>query len=500
MRKPLRQTLAVIVALTLVVTAVGGAVQTGMVDREDVSPVGESQAIACGGLCIAGVAGAAAIAGGAVSYKAFASDVNTSALEGADAQETKTNIYQQGTTQYQNSRILLDSMDNSLEGAKTIARLEGKQAYIRALENGSSEAEARSKAVGAVEDYYATKQLQLINSYETSASVSLNLANKAANTTDVSSTFVAIYSERDGTFGNEIDRTQASVSLVNGSSRSYQAVSYGETFGVDRTSVYTAGIGGDNVDLQGVGVQAPTNNNEDEYLLNATDYGAAWTKIQNQHSTVQSEVDTFVTNTYTEYQQGAINESDLVDPYLEAREYSPEGDYQTWAVRSLAATGVEPPENVSSYGDMVVRDSTGEQISGLLLSDGLPTSGSYTVGETYNASTIDGPQYVASGQTTHQLNGQFTLLNVTTPDGEHLNEGEQIDYSQVDYQTSNITEFKERLNRLQKTAAEIEARQQKLRNPSGGGGFLGGGSANPTAVVLVGAVVALAVMFGRNER
>jgi len=84
----------------------------------------------------------------------------------------------------------------------------------------------------------------------------------------------------------------------------------------------------------GLKVQAPNQNYNSTLVLDNERYTAAWGKIQSQNTEVQGEMDTLADNTYDAYQNGRINNSDLVDPYLLASEYSPGSEYQSGQPRS----------------------------------------------------------------------------------------------------------------------------------------------------------------------
>jgi hypothetical protein len=122
------------------------------------------------------------------------------------------------------------------------------------------------------------------------------------------------------------------------------------------------------------------------------------------------------------------------------------------------------------------------------------------VNTTYNTSTIAGPQWVAlEDGGSHKLDGEFTLQSATRKNGTAYTENETIGYSAVNYTTSNMTELKELNSQLRELQAQIDARQQRLRN-SGGVGWLpdfGGlnvGSVAPVVLIAGGALV----LLGRN--
>jgi len=475
----------------------GLAVETGMVERDNVDPVGEAQAIACGGLCLLGVATAAGVAIGAVGGGYIGanylgdSDVNTTALEQADADEARKEVYTAGSVQQQNNRVFIDSHNNYAQDTQSIALMEGKNAYIRALENGSSEATARAEAKEAVSDYYAARQMQLINNWNTSIQTARNnnlVAEQHSNIDSEYVTFNVSAGSSNSRDGYNLDAGNRTVNLVNQTDVTVENVRYTVTYSGDGNSdtynVYLgAGInnydgpsnGGDSYP-QNIEIQGPTSDYSKLRYHHFQDYHEAWTTWEQQNTEVHNKIDNFVDSTYSEYQEGDINTTDLVDPYLGAREYGPEENYGSWTLRSLISAGVNPPKDLSNTGTMTVTDhATGETREGILMSDGLPDSGEFEVGTTYHADNLTGVQYVVDGDsgTTHELTGSFTLDNATT-DGNSTN---SVAYEQVDYQTTNMDEFKALQRDLRNFSAQIESRQQRLRDGGGGGLFSGiGGS------------------------
>jgi hypothetical protein len=143
-------------------------------------------------------------------------------------------------------------------------------------------------------------------------------------------------------------------------------------------------------------------------------------------------------------------------------------------------------------------ESNGTETEGVLVSDGTPQSGGFSPGETYDASNIEGRQMVRTENgSIRPINGQFSIGNVTRPDGTQVGENETIGYNNPDYETSNLTELKELNDQLNEQVAELNARQQRLMN-SGGAGWLpdfglnlGLGGIAPVLLLAGGAVLLL---------
>ncbi|RLM32237.1 hypothetical protein DVK01_21130, partial [Haloarcula sp. Atlit-120R] len=79
-----------------------------------------------------------------------------------DASLLKHRIYQSSRNthaQFENQRVVFD---NYLDDSETTALIIGKNAYIKALNDGAGKLEAEQRARDAVENYYAVKQRNLI--------------------------------------------------------------------------------------------------------------------------------------------------------------------------------------------------------------------------------------------------------------------------------------------------------------------------------------------------
>lgn len=502
-----RQLSSVLFALALVTAAIGGA--TTFADDtpvlEDASPVGESEAVLCGGACLAAGAGGLLVGSAVTAAGAhfFTSDnVNETALMEADAQETQGSIHTAATTLSKDDEILHNSFSNHLEDAKAIALMEAKNEYIRELENDSSETVARAEAKNAADDYYSTRELQGLNSWSASFEqfrASVETARNASGltpdgVTDLYGKNLEAYDfeniEVDGYGTTTYDLINGTDVQVDGASimadSAYADGSDGLPFGINgyyglnATSI-EEGASADE-QIYGMSIEHWDSQYDPVPMMNVSKYRVMFDEIAAQRAEVNNEIDTFVDSTYSAYTQGEINSTDLVDPYLGAREYSPEGNFNEWAARSTAALGMSMPANYSTFGSMKIEDlAAGTNVTGVLMSDGNPSGDLYEVGSTYNASTLTGSQFVfdAESGVDHELTGEFVVHNVTTTDGQSL---DNVTYSSVDYQTADMDEFKALMDDLRQRQAEVEARQQNLREGAGGGGFFGD---TPTWVIIV---------------
>ncbi|WP_436924744.1 hypothetical protein [Halosimplex amylolyticum] len=504
MRRVTQRIVAVAAVLMLVSAAYGAAVHTGAIEED--GPVGEAEAIACGGLCLVGAGTAVGIAAGAgIGYMTSEyfhdSEVNKTKIESLASEDKEISIYESASSERQNDAIYADSLDNYLQDTRSIATMEAKNTYIRELNNQSSEAVARSEAKQTASDYYAKKQAQLIAQWNTSAIRWMSYKETIMNDSNINAHFVEFeYASASGSMDVSMTKTVVrTVTLANGTDmnvlafRNTAATSSPE-FGITENDV---NYDTSSYEINYATVSAPNSNYDKAEFMNVSQYNELWAEIGNQNSQIQTRVDTFVDNTYSSYQRGSITTDDLIDPYLAAREYSPEGEYGSYTLRSFVSMGKQPPANMSGVGTMkIVNEDTDETYNGLLMSDGLPAGGEFTIGtQTYDAADLEGRQFVVNTTdgTTTTLNGNFTVQNVTKPSGENLNQT-SIKYREINYTHTSTDEYQQTMEDLRKTTAELEARQQKLLDQGGGVGFLPGGFGGSTAIAVI-ATVLLAVLL-----
>lgn len=240
-----------------------------------------------------------------------------------------------------------------------------------------------------------------------------------------------------------------------------------------------------------------------------TEYIDRLNNIEQQHTEVQANLDEMVTQTYQQYQQGMIDSSDLSDPYLNSRYYSPESQSGTWAISTFAAMGYEPPKDLSNVASMTVTDHYRDtSYSGILLSDGLPAGDTFETGVRYNATNLTGPQMVVTDDGQSQdLAGAFTIESIETPDGQTRDTLAYVNRTGA-YSTTDLDEFRALQDELANLSAQIDARQQQLRNESAGGGsglfegmsgVIPGLNASQTALVILLGIVAGVAYLSREQ-
>lgn len=432
-----------------------------------------------------------------------------------DATQTKIDIYENGKTTRAQDDVLYTAYGNYLKDTQEVALMVGKNAYVRALNNGSTKSAALSAAKDAVSDYYATKQINLVKTWNNSVVNAEYLQEVARNETNVSYLFPSnvtfsyagqyAQTDSDHYYYENYDRgVTVSLTTTNGSTVMAKTVHLIYTESADGTEhhnvtftdfpvvidTYNGGGGsGYNAHVSGARIDAPSNDYDWAKYANWSTLNDYWSKIETQENEVHAQLETFVNNTYDKYKEGSINDSELIDPYIAQRSYSPESGFQSWAALSLAELGANTPKNMDNVGNFTVVDD-GYTYHGILLSDTNPDGGKFKANTTYNASNITGEQYVVTASQVHTLNASFRIEGITNADGEQV---QNVTVRNITYETANLTRFHDMIKRLEETREEVEAMEQSL---FGGGGS--SGSITPTQMVIGGAAL-LALAYFMND-
>ena len=439
--------------------------------------------------------------------------VNTT---GTDASQTKLDIYQSAQNSNAQADNYHNTLDNYLSDTKTQARIIGKNAYIKALNNGSSKSAAKTEAKDAVQDYYLTKQKNLVSEWDASLSNAEYLFNTANSESGIemdgsTGDFVYVPPEDpdgalpgDTMYGSVDSFGSTSVTLLDGSTMSAKTVSGTMTWYVASDTVFSAtytaspttgavttdpggnGNADETMDARRIQIRGYDSNASPTDAVEFQRYADKMSAIETQNTQVRNDMDTLAENTYSAYQQGEINNSDLVDPYVLASQQSAGSDFQGWTAAQLTLLGTNSPENFDQIGSFNVTTGSGEQYEGVLFSQENPTSGQFENGTTYDTANISGTQYVVTSERIVELDGTFTIDRIQTQDGQNV---QNVTIQKTTYKTTNVSELKQQYEDLAYKRAQIEAREQAL---AGGGGGLNLGSASP--VVLVG-IAAAAVLL-----
>ncbi len=353
-------------------------------------------------------------------------------------------------------------------------------------------------------DYYSTKQLNLIKRWNVSITAIKSLAEVAQNQSGISDTYVAVVDiegDPDSRNWEIIGWHNSTYTLTNGTEVTVRGLDLKASDGssgylhIDgtKTESYTDQYG------NSVIVKGTTENDPVTYI-DRRDYTNRLQRVETLNSDLQSEVDPFVNGTWTAFQDGQINASDVISRNnlmfrygTDALNNSNQSLYDSTA--ALASMGLDTP-NINNTGSMTVVYE-GVTYEGMVLAREAP-NGTWETNTTYNTAEIGGTVLLATtdGQRI-DMEGEFTLQEMKNQDGDQI---EETQATKVVYKTSNTSEILDKMNRILELRAQVEATKPKAggggtSTDDDGNGFLEalasflGISAGAAAVVLLGAGV-----------
>lgn len=364
---------------------IGAAGAVGAVGVEAVpspSPVGQADALACGGLCVA----AGAATGGAVAgwllreYQVLGSNPPA---EGLTPDALKSQVYQTAQTrQSTNASTFIDNQ-NILDGLTHVAYSDGKMSGIEALNAQETQATVLDNARAAADSQFATVQANLASSWNESANELISLVSTIKDHPDLSVSDVFDGDGYDLDFPDhgsissidDITVSEKTITLADGTEHPIQHIEVtftedgsaashplsGKSFSYD----LTGRAGGDTDGKSNIQVTA----GDGITYLSFADWNDLWTTIDSQHSDVSDGLSLWVDKIYGKVQAGDLDTSDLLTPKELAEITSKEESKMNQAVADLMALNVSvnldreakisiPSHGTTLYGSLGV---TGEK-------------------------------------------------------------------------------------------------------------------------------------------
>jgi len=405
---------------------------------------------------------------------------------------TDSKAYTSGVELHASTDMHLNTVDNSMEDARSVAWAKAKIEIVEAMEQGENASVAKSRAKAAVDEYYTLRQENLVEKAWANAYTIEDISNSSSVTEyylsggnsweDASSVSVA-----DGTWINYADGSGTFPPKINS-----QAAGASRSVGWDSTeSDYRVSFNGSNSDD----------------LYQPDNFKARFNEMTDQSNQVNNNVDTYVDNVYTEYNEGDLDASDIAEssPTAVAGQAATDLNstgYYGYASASLRSVGVAGPTNTSH----VVTLEDGTEIEGTLYVTDAENF-SVTTGETYDPATFSGSVIITVAEYTtpngtsyagenmssqyYPIQQNFTVnsaTNTKTGDAVNVTTGEDKNYT-----SNNATKLKQELEEMQEARAYWEA-QATLA--SGGGGGSGGGGTSGTSYNLGGQRLLAAVAIG----
>jgi len=405
-------------------------------------------------------------------------------LDAADAEQTKYDIWNAANAHKGQAKDNLVTKSNYLTDTESIVRLNIQSAISKAAINNRSEAEATSISRDVSDDYYATKQMNLIESWEMQVATHQMLRDRAASEDGINDYFVGVNSHQVEGYDTK------QVTLVNGSTvqvRGIIATHPGDT--------YEHWIGPSDGETDDASFHVEPHNDTAERLEfgQTSKYRSLWQDIEKQNNDIKSEMDVYVEGIWQGIESGEIDPVDVRSRVNLMTEYGSSatnstGTYGT--IAGLAAMGLETP-NLDNSGYMTV-EYGGETVEGVLV--GNAPGGEWRSGMSYDMTTFDDAVQMATlDGSLEKIEGDFRIVKITDKSG---NEISSVSTQEQDYQVSNTTEQQQLMQEISDLRDQIEDREIEVNVNGGGssdsGGPLSGiGSAKIAALaaVLVGAAL-----------
>ncbi|SHH23888.1 hypothetical protein [Halobaculum gomorrense] len=413
----------------------------------------------------------------------------------ATTNQTHSDIYNAGLAHVAQTEQQRAVFANYLNDTEAAAWMQAESAVASSYQNGSAKAVAKSNARTAIADYYAVKQVNLIDSWNATVVAFKTLRQRAVNESDLSPGQIFSYdSQRSYTFEGT---GTASVTLTNGSTRTVKTLEFSSTGpnGFNKyPTIHVASSWSDSSRLYRILLKAPNSNFEDEsFIGQREDWRGTWIDIQNQNSGLQAEVDPFVNNTWTAFDSGQINATDVISGVNQMTNYGVEYSEDSNLYNSVAALsnlGLDTP-NLNGTGTMAVTYNSVER-HGLVMAREAP-NGSWSANTTYNASNISGPVFlVTTDGKKVELNGEFHVGAISSTDGSNV---DNVTATKVVYKTSNTSELLEKMETIEELRKEMEAKEQAAADGSSGSGT------NIDPKYLLGALAVIGLLaYGKGQQ
>jgi len=419
------------------------------------------------------------------------------ALRFSDDEDATTDLdhYQQGVSYESQSDGFLTSYENFGQDTRSVAWSKAKITIVNSMNDGNTSSATKTLANETVDDYYSQQQAEIVRQWDrvvrsaeytwsaTNGSVTFN-NNQLAGFATVE---VELYNGTTMWTRVPVDDTNGADIPLAGLTRTGNNKNHTGVSSNDDGSYWNSVERDDNnlewVDPDGSDNARPIGNNRLYNLGN---------DISSQRAQVKDNIDQYVDGVYTDYQEGELNTTDVADPTTlagqAATEYNDSG-YYSFASISLASLGYAGNMNSS-----VTVSTANGTVDGTLFYTADDLDG-FTVGETYDPSTLNGTVYMAvqeddNNGTVRILDDTFTIESATNPEtGESM---DNVSVEEYTYDSTNSSELASELDRLSELRQEYED-----MSSGGSGGGDSGASSNLLLVLLAGAAGA-AILMGRN--
>lgn len=484
-------------------------------DYADLEPVGEADALVISGTAIAGLATAAAI--GYLGAKALDPEtgpgVNSDDYEGKEAKTRWGDMRQQAVNINATDNTVMQSINNNLNVSRNAAWREAKTEAIDRMNNEASKSYTKSKAVKAVDDYYTTVQKnlaehiaiqnqKLITMVDTNWQfIADNLSSsdifRLTETVDGSTYSLSdFYASGSDPGSNVATRSQT---LIDGSTYDWQCFEalYPSDPNISKDDNNIAGSDTDNYngtwDRLSIN-PVPGESGSNEELFNMNRWWSTWYRLEQLHSDVVSNIETWVENVYPKYDSGELDSADLVNPTDIANSAS--GDNYAAAAASLASLGIKGGVNDSMTIKLHEADKT---VKGTIFAENdktLETGVKYNPGDV--AATVWLAYQTEDGESSNlaRIQQPFTIVSAEDADtGEDLEKIEFEDTEPVKETDQSIQDIKDQNEKYRKIINQLQKQEQQAATSSPFGFSFGNGGSS--GLLILGGVGVAAYLLGK---
>lgn len=354
-----------------------------------------------------------------------------------------------------------------------IALTEAQHEYVRALDQGASETEARERSLSTLSEHFSDREVEMLSRWNKTVSLYIDLrensqtAGIAENRTRLMVNSGSYYTYKAQTFNSLPYSGTVRHTLPNGTDVPVKALHLGNiTFLKDsgwstsnetvatgsishRPDSWTAGLSNGQV----VGyVTSPTtiSSATGSNSVDFREYRKMSERLREQHNRTQARLSEWFDS------HDPQDTGDLSSPWL-SRQFNVSEDPETWLAATLGARGVALPSRVEEISSMTV--SNGDKtVSGLMLSE----QGGLWVreGDTVDPTGFEGDLLVVSGREVHRFSEPVEVEAIGGPNA--------TGYAAVDLRAS----YPERSSDLRLIAVSLGVRQSSV---AAGGGGVGSG-------------------------
>ncbi|MFC3960360.1 hypothetical protein ACFOUR_18565 [Halovivax cerinus] len=435
----------------------------------------------------------------------------------------KTDIHVGAQGTYESGEQFASTYRNYLEDTSTLAALEARHAIATSYESNESATEAQAAATGAVNDYYAMHERQILEVVSAHSAELAYYSNASIMDPDIADEFVHGFPVQvsDGFGDGGIDGPLAgethnsSWTLVNGSTHEYELATLNQSrifepdfYEFENTvesewNLSTYNESGNHFDLN-VHWDRLDNDNEGNrtgqwkglaVLLNHPDAGLdsqivydyrqfvqMLKTIDEQAQTVQNAFpQSLAEDMYAAMDSGALDPNEVRGAQGMVRYLSGDatgGDALNIALRHaldlehpddlgarmvVSTDGVKanPESNVSTAGDISWSYTTleNQSLDGLMFASGFPNSTAH-VGQTYDAANLSHVSILTGSGEFVFDSGNFTVDAIYNADGESV---DSMTFSGPGYGTYNATDYIQALE-------DASNEREKIIDDGGGGG------------------------------